>query len=179
MISDDRGRPEIVIDHDGTHTKSLRANVPLGNGLELEIRQSTRKISNQLGGSIRVINVDTDKHCQMGWDNNNSFTIYSVYNNDPPTKQVYQFDRNKITDITDPTDETGVVNKRYVDSIKSVIALSLTAKTTLQTGVMGFHTGVNANANKQAGFVMPVSGRILYGSLGIHVNNIASLPQPE
>ncbi len=92
---------------------------------------------------------------------------------------VCQFDRNKITGISDPTDETDVAKKHYVDSIKSVITIWATAKRTLQTGVMGFHTGVNAIANKQAGYVMPVSGRILYGSLGVHVNNITSLPQPD
>ena len=92
---------------------------------------------------------------------------------------VCQFDRNKITGISDPTDETDVANKHYVYSIKPVITIWATAKRTLQTGVMGFHTGVNAIANKQAGYVMPVSGRILYGSLGVHVNNITSLPQPD
>ena len=56
MLSDDRGRPEIVIDHDGTHAKSLRANVPSGTWSELELRQATRSIPNQLGGGIRVIN---------------------------------------------------------------------------------------------------------------------------
>ncbi len=64
----------------------------------------------------------------MGWDNNNKFTIYSVDNNDPPTKQVCQFDRNKITGIADPTDETDVANKRYIDSIKPVITIWATAK---------------------------------------------------
>ncbi len=70
---------------------------------------------------------------------------------------VCQFDRNKITGISDPTDETDVANKRYVDSIKPVIAIWATAKRTLQTGVMGFHTCVNAISNKQAGYPMPFS----------------------
>ncbi len=59
-----------------------------------------------------------------------------------------------------------------------MIAIWATAKRTLQTGVIGWHTGENAIANKQAGYVMPISGRILCGSLGIHVNNISSFPQP-
>ena len=33
----------------------------------------------------------------------------------------------KITGISDPTDETGVANKRYVDSIKPVITIWATA----------------------------------------------------
>ncbi len=39
-----------------------------------------------------------------------SFTLYSVYNNDPPSKQVCQFDRDKITSILAPTCETNVAN---------------------------------------------------------------------
>lgn len=40
----------------------------------------------------------------MGWDNHDNFSIYS------DKKQVYQFDRNKITSISDPTHETDVAN---------------------------------------------------------------------
>ena len=46
ILSDERGRPEIVIDHDGIHAKSLRANVPPGTGPELEIRQAIHNIPN-------------------------------------------------------------------------------------------------------------------------------------
>ncbi len=59
ILSDGRGRPEIVIDHDGIHAKNLRANVPSGTGIELEIRQATHNIPNQLGGGIRIINVES------------------------------------------------------------------------------------------------------------------------
>ena len=48
-----------------------------------------------------------------------------------------------------------------------------------KTGVRsGRGTECLVSANKQAGYVMPVSGRILHGPLGIHVNNVSSLPQP-
>ncbi len=117
----------------------------------------------------------------MGWDNNDKFTVYSVDNmtllrsrcvNLTGIKSpVCQFDSNKITSISDPTNETGVANKNYVDSIKPVITIWATAKRILDAGGTGWHMGVTAIGDKQASYVMPVSGRILYGSLGINTNS--------
>ncbi len=56
--------------------------MPSGTVPELEIRQSTINIPNQLGGGRRIINADNDKHCQMGWDSSDKFTIHSIDNND-------------------------------------------------------------------------------------------------
>ncbi len=47
MISDDRGRPEIVFG---------------GTGLEEKIGQSTSNAANQLSSGIREINVDKERH---------------------------------------------------------------------------------------------------------------------
>ncbi len=41
--------------------------------------------------------------------------IKYVDNDDPRAKEVCQFDKDKITGISDPTHRSDVVNKRYVD----------------------------------------------------------------
>ncbi len=86
-----------------------------------------------------------------------------------------QFDRDKITGISDPTDETDVASKRYVASIKPIITIWATAKRILDADGTGWHMAVNAIGDKQAGYVMPVSGRIIYGSVGINNNSDISL----
>ncbi len=84
---------------------------------------------------------------------------------------VCQFDRDKITSISDPTNETDVANNNYVASIKPVITIWAIAKRILDADGMGWHMGVTAIGDKQASYVIPVSGRILYRSLGINTNS--------
>ncbi len=57
------------------------------------------------------MHVDNEKYCQIGWDNNDKFIIYYVDKNDPPTKQVCQFDEDKIIGISETTHEIDVASK--------------------------------------------------------------------
>ncbi len=62
-----------------------------------------------------------------------------------------------------------------MDNRKCVITIWATAKRMLDADGTGWPMGVNVIGDKQAGYKMLVSGRILYGSLGINTNSNISL----
>ncbi len=88
--------------------------------------------------------------------------------------------RISYSGIPHPTHETATDNKRYVDNKKPVITLWATVKGSSifssQIGSIGLHMRVDATGDEQAGYIRPVSCRILFGSLGINGDNVSLDP---
>jgi hypothetical protein len=82
---------------------------------------------------------------------------------------------NSVKIMTRPIEDVDATNKEYVDSKKPIIAIWAASHGSIVNGKSEWYFGEKIKNDTQSGFMMPVRGKIIRGSLSIAYNSGAGI----